>query len=345
MKLIMIGPLPPPAGGARVLFEQYRELLERQEEIDLVVLETWKPNKHLLKRVLSGLRTFTQLFFYIFTADAVCFWASDRGALLFGPPVAILSSTFHKPWILRKFGGGFDLTYSELSKFGKFILKKTLNSASLVLLETKHLVHYFKKATPKANIDWHSNSRKISHKKPPHNEVCKSFVFLGKVKPSKGVNKIIEASGMFDRGEIDVDVYGPLKEGITEEDFEDSLNVQYEGVINPNQVLETLRNYDALLLPTFYEGEGYPGVILEAYSVGIPVVATNWRAIPEIVDESSGILVEPEDSTDLYRAMSNLISDPEYYQDLCAGAWKKRKKFSLREWSNKFLDYCRQVLG
>ena len=48
------------------------------------------------------------------------------------------------------------------------------------------------------------------------------------------------------------------------------------------------------MLPTFYEGEGYPGAIIEAFSLGLPVISTHWKAIPEIVkDQQTGILIEP----------------------------------------------------
>ena len=39
------------------------------------------------------------------------------------------------------------------------------------------------------------------------------------------------------------------------------------------------------MLPTKWITEGYPGVIIEAYNVGIPVVATPMGAIPEIVQD------------------------------------------------------------
>jgi glycosyltransferase involved in cell wall biosynthesis len=56
-----------------------------------------------------------------------------------------------------------------------------------------------------------------------------------------------------------------------------------------------------LALPSYREG--YPNVVIEALSCGRPVIATDVGGIPELVDESSGILVAPRDS----RALANAI--------------------------------------
>ena len=45
-------------------------------------------------------------------------------------------------------------------------------------------------------------------------------------------------------------------------------------------------------MPTFWKGEGYPGVIIEAMSVGLPVIASNMRGIKELLGEDSKNLVD-----------------------------------------------------
>ena len=92
---------------------------------------------------------------------------------------------------------------------------------------------------------------------------------------------------------IIVDIFGPLDGQYTAEEIKSKGKgvVRYKGTLTPAQVYQELFNYHALILPTFYEGEGYPGVILEAYNCGMPVIATNWLSIPEIVDRNTGILI------------------------------------------------------
>jgi glycosyltransferase involved in cell wall biosynthesis len=54
-------------------------------------------------------------------------------------------------------------------------------------------------------------------------------------------------------------------------------------------------------LPSY--SEGYPNVLVEALACGRPIVATRVGGIPEIVDDSTGVLIEPRDDAALERAL------------------------------------------
>ena len=61
-----------------------------------------------------------------------------------------------------------------------------------------------------------------------------------------------------------------------------------------------------LVLPSFEEGFGLP--VLEAMTVGVPVVASNRGALPEVVGDA-GLLVEPDQPEALADAMARLLDD------------------------------------
>lgn len=57
--------------------------------------------------------------------------------------------------------------------------------------------------------------------------------------------------------------------------------------------------------------EDFPLIILEAMSVGIPVIGSNVCGIPEQIENGiSGLLVEPRDAAGLYAVMRSLLDDP-----------------------------------
>jgi len=58
------------------------------------------------------------------------------------------------------------------------------------------------------------------------------------------------------------------------------------------------------------EHEGIPVALMEAMAVRMPVVATRTGSVPELVDESCGILVEQRDPAALAEALGRLIEDP-----------------------------------
>jgi glycosyltransferase involved in cell wall biosynthesis len=61
-----------------------------------------------------------------------------------------------------------------------------------------------------------------------------------------------------------------------------------------------------LVLPSFNEGFGLP--VLEAMTVGVPVVASNRGAIPEVLGDA-GLMVDPDDPDALAEAMGHLLGD------------------------------------
>ena len=66
-------------------------------------------------------------------------------------------------------------------------------------------------------------------------------------------------------------------------------------------------------------------VLVEAMSVGLPVVATRWRGIPEIVDEGqTGFLLEPHDVGAVAERLEQLQADPALREQMGA---KAREKF------------------
>lgn len=71
---------------------------------------------------------------------------------------------------------------------------------------------------------------------------------------------------------------------------------------------EAFRRSDVLVLPS--QSEGQPLSVLEAFGSGMPVIATNVGAIPEIVvPERNGILIKPGDVKELADAMERMTLD------------------------------------
>ena len=81
-----------------------------------------------------------------------------------------------------------------------------------------------------------------------------------------------------------------------------------------------------LVLPTKWRAEGYPGVIIEAFSVGIPVISTYNGGIPEIVlHGKNGLLVPPGNIKALLDAI--MLIDASLYDKLRAGAYESFGQF------------------
>lgn len=69
--------------------------------------------------------------------------------------------------------------------------------------------------------------------------------------------------------------------------------IRHVGFVTGETKRELLGRSHCLCLPTRYPYEAQPLVIIEALACGLPVVATRWRGIPDLVPPEAGRLVPP----------------------------------------------------
>ncbi len=106
-------------------------------------------------------------------------------------------------------------------------------------------------------------------------------------------------------------------------------NLGWQDDIRPH-----LRAADVLVLPS--HREGFPGTLLQAGAMGLPVIATDICGCNEIVvDGETGLLVPPRDATRLHHAMARLADDPSLRREMGLRARRRVvEKFSHeRVWS------------
>ena len=98
-----------------------------------------------------------------------------------------------------------------------------------------------------------------------------------------------------------------------------------------NDVAELLNVMDIFVLPS--KSEGLSNTILEAMSVGLPVIATNVGGNPELViDGETGVLIQPWDASVLAAAIINLLRDNEKRKKMGdAGFIKAKGEFSIEK--------------
>jgi glycosyltransferase involved in cell wall biosynthesis len=75
---------------------------------------------------------------------------------------------------------------------------------------------------------------------------------------------------------------------------------------------------DLFVLPSRYEGYGM--AFTEAIAHGVPVLGTTAGAIPEAVPSAAGVLVPPDNVSELTLFLRRLIGDPAERARLTAGA-------------------------
>jgi glycosyltransferase involved in cell wall biosynthesis len=342
LRILMLGSLPPPIGGTTVLLQQLLGELRDRPDVKIEIVDTCDAVcARGMRKLAAAARVAWRALRRMRWAEVVVLHASTPATVAFGPILYAITRILRRPMILREFGGSLDAEYRGMSRLKRQLLRIAFRSDQ-VLLETHHLIEAFRHELPRANCQWYANSRPAPKRPtPPAHQPTGRFVFIGQVKPTKGIFDILEAVKI-SHPNIRVDVYGPLMDGLTDGSLPTEGRFRYRGVLEREAILPTLRRYDAVLLPTYHHGEGYPGIILEAFAAGRPVIASRWRSIPEIVEDGvSGILIPPHDPKALARAMASLVSSPLELQRMSEGARKSATRFSSTVWTDRLVRICR----
>lgn len=133
------------------------------------------------------------------------------------------------------------------------------------------------------------------------------FVFLSRVEEYKGCSDImasvdaLNAKGLEDK--FDVTFYGRESEDEEyairfREMVEQRNNVSYKGVLNLRDArnYDELSSYDVMLFPTYWYGEGFPGIVIDAYISSLPLIASDWNLNKDvIIDGVTGWIIATHD--------------------------------------------------
>jgi glycosyltransferase involved in cell wall biosynthesis len=160
------------------------------------------------------------------------------------------------------------------------------------------------------------------------------IVLYSRITKEKGVELAIDTIDEINKRRnltIRLSIYGPIEPSYKERFkriIHNKENILYKGIIQPDKVKQTLSSYDLLLFPTYYEGEGFPGTILDAMSAGVPIIASDWKYNSEIiVNEYTGLLFEVKNRSDLMNKLNFAIKNPSLINQMRINCIDESKKF------------------
>lgn len=96
-----------------------------------------------------------------------------------------------------------------------------------------------------------------------------------------------------------------------------------------------MRHAQAFAFPSQYEGFGLP--VLEAMAIGTPVVSSNRSSLPEVAGPGT-VTLAPDNPLSWAAALSRIIHQPKYADDLRAKGFKQAQKFSWDQTAEATLE-------
>jgi len=189
----------------------------------------------------------------------------------------------------------------------------------------------------------------FSFKKRNSIRTIPELLFVGNIKPHKGVEDLFEALRLIDKpvklilcGKGEPEYIEFLKNKT--QNYKVPHQISFKGYLSPFKLLNYYQNCDIFVFPS--HTEGMPRVLLEAMSCGCPVVCSDILPHKEaIINEVNGIMVSVKSPQSLAQGILKCINNPEIIESISINARKTiEEKFSKESEINKWTEVINQVI-
>ncbi len=160
------------------------------------------------------------------------------------------------------------------------------------------------------------------------------LLFVARLMPEKGIFEVLEALALLARRghhcRLRVAGSGPAAASARSRatDLGVAERVEWMGYVDGQDLAAVYAACDIFVFPTYW-AEGYPTVLTEAMSAGLPVVTTGLRgAADHLQDGENVIFVRPHDPADVARGVESLLVDADLRLKLARGGLRKVQDFA-----------------
>jgi len=336
LKVLFVGPLPPPVHGVAVL-QEILVTSDLKNRFNLAVLDIADRGRNAQKtigkltfgNVATALWSCWRLLWklVIFRPDVVFLFISQNQWGFFRDAVMIrLAHTLGARIVANLNGAGFRDFYESCPLVRQRRMRRTLGKISVVQVLGCNLRPIFDGLIPEDRIEVTPNGISSSQyfevaEARAKRQPGQTLLYLSALAVSKGLVDLIDAfelcaeefpesrllvAGSWFRKEDKEQVLERVeKAGLGE-------RIEFLGVVTGREKLDTFERSDIFLLPTWYSAEGQPVSILEAMASGLPVISCDRGAITEmVVDGKGGFIVMPRQPEEIAQRLRKLFSSPE----------------------------------
>jgi glycosyltransferase involved in cell wall biosynthesis len=175
-----------------------------------------------------------------------------------------------------------------------------------------------------------------------------SFGYFGRLEREKGLDGLVDALARLKSSGWRLDIYGTGRDRRRIERRVAAAGLQerviFLGALAPEAVRSRMVEYQALVLPSLQEG--WPYVILDAMSLGVPVVASAVGGVSEMIrDGEDGLLVPPANPEALANALRRMYDDPALLARLSRNARSRIQGLTSVRMTDELMTVYGQALG
>ena len=179
-------------------------------------------------------------------------------------------------------------------------------------------------------------------------------LFVGIVGHPKGAVRLLEAASMLSASGCDfqVKLVGDVDHALGKaqlsriiDDLDLESRTELCGVLTGEDKHLAYETADIMCFPSLFEHETFPLVLLEAQAHRLPVVSSDWRAIPDIVTHGEdGFLATQADANETARFLRLLIDDPDLRRSMGQNARQSyERRFRIETFQSKICSAIESV--
>lgn len=246
---------------------------------------------------------------------------------------------FNLKYIPILHGGNLPFRLDKNSKFSKMIF----HNAYINIAPSNYLLNEFRKRGF-TNIIYIPNSIEVDKyifklRNQIHPKLIWVRAFASIYNPKMAVDVLRKLKEKFP--EASLCMVGPDKDGSlqTTKDYAKSLHldVEFTGKLSKEEWCKLASNYDIFINTTNFDNT--PVSVIEAMSLGLPIVSTNVGGIPFLIDDNqTGLLVDQGNVDSMVNAIELLLVDNELTEKLSENGRLKAESFNWdvtkKEWLN-----------
>jgi len=173
------------------------------------------------------------------------------------------------------------------------------------------------------------------HEKP-FNKVKTRVLQIGTA-PNKNIGRLIEALKDLNCTLVIIGKHNGEYENKLKEY---KMSYQYLSGLTDDEMKSQYQQADIIVLPSTYEGFGMP--ILEAQTVGRPVLTANLSSMPEVAGNAA-CLIDPYQVDEIRAGIARIISDESYRNDLVQKGFENIKRYNPETIANEYLALYNKI--
>jgi len=338
MRVLLISPLPPPNGGIASWTEMYQKALINQNhqcEVINTALHSKRKNDPNTRYIGEEFRRYLKI------------QRELRKCVKLGEYIAHINSSGSTMGLVRDYLICFNLKktqtviqfHCDLGFLKKSIIRKILLKFISRRVKTSICInkssHEYMKSIGITHLDLIPNFYSKEYSSHEYKSKISNILFVGRICRDKGIDTIYELSKNLP--DITFTLAGFIEDNSYMTKKPD--NVVLLGDSSWNVIKNEMQKTDLFLFPSLHEG--FPMVILEAMAFSLPIISSNAGAIPEILDENCGIIVE-DNNVERYSHYINTVLSLEKRQEIGMNARMKVKRYDIEQIVLIFLSVYRR---